>query len=146
MERLAPILIVPAVLLYIAGLTSLIMVVLARAGGWHALAKRYRVATMPDGQVFRMASATFGTFTNYNNVLRIELNEDGVGFSPFFLFRIAHPPIFLPWSAMTEVAPYKILWSTGTRFVVDGHRVRVYRAPGQAILDGWNRWQAAGRA
>ena len=35
--------------------------------------------------------------TNYGNCLILAVNSDGIYLSVFFLFRIGHPPLFIPW-------------------------------------------------
>jgi hypothetical protein len=35
--------------------------------------------------------------TSYGNCLIVGLNPDGIYLSVFFLFRIGHPPLFIPW-------------------------------------------------
>lgn len=34
---------------------------------------------------------------NYNNVLTLGANRDGLYLASMFLFRFMHPPLFIPW-------------------------------------------------
>jgi hypothetical protein len=36
--------------------------------------------------------------TNYGNCVRVGVNQSGLHLSVGFLFRIGHPPLFIPWS------------------------------------------------
>ena len=36
--------------------------------------------------------------TNYNNVLTIGANREGLYLSVLFIFRLGHPPLFIPWT------------------------------------------------
>ncbi|MDR3746046.1 MAG: hypothetical protein P4K80_07955 [Acidobacteriaceae bacterium] len=84
-----------------AGVGVLISVV----GGWRSLAQRYRTErTFPDhkrwlqsGQMYRMVG--------YNNVLTVASDNEGIYLGVLFLFRIAHPPLFIPWSEIEIETP-----------------------------------------
>lgn len=76
-----------------------IFVLLARLGGWSAIAAQYSATEIPAGKVFRMQSATF-RWVDYNGCLTITLCAAGLGISLMPIFRIRHPTLFLPWSAL----------------------------------------------
>jgi hypothetical protein len=58
----------------------------------------------------------------YNGVLRIAHDPFGLYLSVMFLFRVGHPPLFIPWSAFGPVTVTKELWTERVRFTV-GHPV-----------------------
>lgn len=124
---------IPAGLLYVAGLLFVITAVLARVGGWHRLAQRFRVAELPNGETLRMQSATLGMFTNYNNVLTVVVTPEGFAMRPFLPFSLQHPPLFIPFTAVARMEPWKMLWATGVSLEVEGVRIRLYRSAGAAV-------------
>jgi hypothetical protein len=78
---------------------------LSYVGGWAALAKRYRADQDVDcgvGESFRFCSGSFGA-TSYGSCLTIGIHEKGLRLSVLFPFRIAHPPLFIPWSDFQNI-------------------------------------------
>jgi hypothetical protein len=83
--------ILPA-LLFIA--VSLLISVI---GGWRSLASAYLLSDpFPAGRWwFQSARMRFGLA--YNGCLIVGADQRGLYISIFFLFRIGHPPLFIPW-------------------------------------------------
>ncbi|HEX4129980.1 MAG TPA: hypothetical protein VHZ24_08045 [Pirellulales bacterium] len=75
------------------------LVVLARAGGWAALARRYRRLGAPQGKRLAMQSARFG-WIDYNRCLTFWIAADGLYLSVWPMFRAGHPPLLLPWTSL----------------------------------------------
>ena len=48
-----------------------------------------------------MQSAAMRWLTHYNNVLTVGADSEGLFLVPFFLFRVGHPPLFVPWAEIT---------------------------------------------
>ena len=80
----------------------LILYLISFIGGWRQLARRYRCSEPISGTVWRFQSAAMHSFTeaNYGSRLKVIANEEGMGLAVFFPFRVAHPPLFIPWSEM----------------------------------------------
>ena len=72
--------------------------VLATIGGWRRLAETYRFEGTFEGSRWRFTSARMRWGVNYNGCLTIGANERGLYVAVLFLFRLAHPPLFIPWS------------------------------------------------
>ena len=75
-------------------------------GGWHRLATKFRAASASRGEEIRFVSMTLGTGlfpARYRNALFVTVGPSGVGLSVVFLFRVLHPPLFIPWSAVESV-------------------------------------------
>jgi hypothetical protein len=70
---------------------------LATIGGWTALASHFRSAEPPQGKAFSMQSGRVG-IVDYGSCLNIRVNEAGMYLAVFPLFRVGHPPLFIPWS------------------------------------------------
>lgn len=82
-----------------------VMGLIARLGGWHALAKRYPVRMNPTGEPFRWASMGIGSGmfpTNYGGCLFIHVDDIGISISTLFPFRPFHPPLQIPWTAIAD--------------------------------------------
>jgi len=72
--------------------------------GWWKLSQFYRARVSPDGKKLWFQSASMRMGMNYGNCLILVVNPDGIYLSVLFLFRIGHPPLFIPWTdiAMRE--------------------------------------------
>ena len=62
------------------------------------------------GEKWTMQSARMRWLTQYNNVLTIGADSAGLYMSPFVLFRIWHPALFVPWSEITDVRETQFLF------------------------------------
>ena len=72
--------------------------------GWHALAERFPAGDrVTEGESFSMQSLLIGRATRYKNCVGVTAAYDGMGLSVMFLFRPAHPPLFIPWSEIEAV-------------------------------------------
>jgi hypothetical protein len=67
-------------------------------GGWSSLAKVYRAQVPFDGTKWSGQSAQMRWLANYNRVLTMGVNPQGLYLSSMFLFRFMHPPLLVPWS------------------------------------------------
>jgi hypothetical protein len=71
---------------------------LSKFGGWSRLAEYYRFESDFAGERWKHQSASMRLGVNYNNVLTIGVSSTGVLLEVLFLFRVGHPPLFIPWS------------------------------------------------
>jgi hypothetical protein len=93
----------PAFPVLFAGLWVGVLHAIARVGGWSALAASYARAQRPEGTAFRFCSGNFG-LASYGGCLWLVSGVRGLDVSVLFLFRPAHPPLFIPWSDLTAHA------------------------------------------
>ena len=75
-----------------------ISAVISFIGGWFALSKLYRASAPFNGFKRKMQSGQMRRFTNYNNVLTLGANREGLYLACMFLFRFMHPPLLIPWT------------------------------------------------
>jgi hypothetical protein len=75
----------------------LLSALIARASGWKALAEAYPLQSDPTGTKLRFQSATLRWSSNYTGLVQIGCDSQGLYLSIFLLFRIGHPPMFIPW-------------------------------------------------
>lgn len=121
-----------------------VCLLLARFGGWNALAKRYRTSEAGTGQLFRFASLALGPGrmpVTYRGCVAIEIGERGLLIRVLPLFRFGHPPLLIPWRAIAGCQPDKFFFQPCTRLDLSdpSTRLLVPGAAGTAILDCWNR-------
>src|SRR3990172_3408786 len=86
---------------YLVLLWAAISYLLSRISGWGQLAQVYRFNLPFDGKRWRMQNASMRWGTNYGYCINVGVNLSGLYLSPVFLFRIGHPPLFVPWSDIT---------------------------------------------
>lgn len=69
---------------------------IALVGGWHGLARRYRV----HGELGATTQNTSGMLglVSYNGVLQVGASKDGLDLRMMVLFRAGHPPLRIPWA------------------------------------------------
>jgi hypothetical protein len=78
----------------------LVVWMLSRASGWGRLARTYESNRRFEGATSRWQSARIGLIS-YNRVLTFTQMEDGLGLTPMPLFSAGHPPLFIPWKAIS---------------------------------------------
>jgi hypothetical protein len=86
--------------------------------GWRQLAKRYRCTASILGTTWWFQSAGIHRYleVSYGSCLTVRANEDGIGFSIQFPFRIAHPPLFIPWSEVRVTQVQRFFFFKLVRF------------------------------
>jgi hypothetical protein len=86
-------------------------------GGWKQLAAAYRFPGAFDGYRKRFVSGELGGGVstvlpcNYGASLTLGTNPDGLYMAVVPLFRIAHPPLFIPWSDITATTGRKLFFN-----------------------------------
>jgi len=91
---------------YIVALWLLIAYIIASLGGWRVLALRFRLQGDFSGTRWTWQSAMMRGFSNYNNCLIVGADNAGLFLKTIFLFRLAHPALYIPWAEVT-VQPYE---------------------------------------
>lgn len=92
----------PAVIpLLFIGMWAFVSFMAAHVGGWQELAAIYRSWDPFDGRRWGSQSARMRWGAAYNNILAFAVNPAGLRLSVFVPFRLAHPPLFVPWAEIT---------------------------------------------
>jgi hypothetical protein len=86
--------------IFFSGLWCAICFVMATAGGWSALARRYPATSPPSGARHTMVRGAVGA-VEYNGSLNVSVSADGLYLSVFRLLKVAHPDLFIPWNAVS---------------------------------------------
>jgi len=69
-------------------------------GGWRELARFYSYQSQAIDKKRYMQSASMRGWMGYKGCLTIGANPEGLYISVLFLFRVGHPSLFIPWSAI----------------------------------------------
>jgi hypothetical protein len=75
--------------------------IISYVSGWHRLSNRFSTHLEPRGETRSAGLFPYSVqmrFTNYNFIIRITAAEDALYLSMFFLLRIGHPPLRIPWN------------------------------------------------
>lgn len=93
--------------------------------GWSLLAKAYRTSRPFDGQSWSFQSGQIGVrdeqdpsleaLQAYGYCLNVGSDRDGIQLSMFFLFRMGHPSLLIPWSDIS-VSPAEGVFFKKMRF------------------------------
>jgi hypothetical protein len=94
---------------FFLGMWCAISLLLSRVGGWHRLARAFPARGRPQGTRFSVQSGKVG-MVNYNNCLTIYVSPDGLYLSVWPVFRIGHPPLFVPWDDISNPRTRRFLW------------------------------------
>ena len=135
--------------LFFAAVWSLASIVISWGAGWRSLAKQFKTTEKPYGDVRSAGpwfySVYFRFWAHYSSVIRMESTHNALYLSVFFLFRIGHPPLRIPWEEI-QFSRTKWFWR---RYIVLtlGHeeqipmRISVRMARNLGILDRLNAAQ-----
>ena len=110
---------VPLFLLLFAGMWCVISLIIS-FGGWNRLAVQFRAPADPagpQGRRFGMQSGKIGWAT-YSNCLTIHASPEGLRIAVWPIFRIGHPPLFIPWQAIQNPVTRRFLWIETITFEV----------------------------
>jgi len=120
-----PLIIVAVVAVAMPLIFSFVIGLLSVVSGWHQMGKVYRTDKAPAGEHLSFCSARIG-LVNYNNCLEYGIAEEGLYVRPFFVLRLFHPTLCIPWSEI-ESEPTTFLW-------LKLHRLRMAKAGGKKIV------------
>jgi hypothetical protein len=76
-------------------------ILIAKLSGWARLTRHYRADAPFDGARFHFQSAGMRFGMNYGGCLTVGVNRMGLYLAVWFLFRIGHPPLLIPWRDIT---------------------------------------------
>lgn len=83
-----------------------VIYLIARTGGWHALAARYPLRGRFPRPGTRFGFGVFHGWVGYNGALIVAGDERGLYLRATpVLLSWCHPPIFIPWSEIRKIEP-----------------------------------------
>lgn len=89
---------------------------ISTVGGWRKLSRDYSAAAPFDGKKFWFKSAGMRYWTNYNNCLIVGADRYGLYLAVLPIFRVAHPPLFFPWTDISNEAGSRRLFGDFVKF------------------------------
>jgi hypothetical protein len=100
--------------IYILGFWFFILWLIGNISGWADLAKLYPMPDTPSEPVVwhGWQHGRFRGWVGYNGCLWVGLSPEGLYLKtgPDIFFRFGHPPLFIPWTAITVVGHRRALW------------------------------------
>jgi len=90
---------------------------ISRVSGWRALAEAYPALSDPTGPRLRFQSATLRWSSNYTGLVHVHGDSQGLYLSVFILFRVGHPPMFIPWGEIRTESRSGLFPSLTLRFM-----------------------------
>ena len=72
----------------------------SRLGGWSSLAHEFPSTGRIEGEEFKFCSARLRYVVNYSHCLTITVMDSGLHLRPMIFFRIGHPALLIPRSAV----------------------------------------------
>ena len=120
-----------------------VVFLISRIGGWGSMAEAYTYREPHAATCFSMQSAILRLASNYNGVLKICADSEGVYFSVMFLFRPGHSPFFVPWEEITGTKKIYFLYPVvDLRFQrTPNLPFRLYKRTADRLVDVANgRW------
>lgn len=101
---------VPAYILFFIALWICVCKLISVFGGWKTLSQDYQANSAFDGQKLWLKSVAMRRWTSYSNCVNIGANKYGLYLSVLSIFRVGHPPLFIPWTDIsTEAIPRRLL-------------------------------------
>lgn len=97
LATLLPLLLFPPAFI---GMWAFVCWIIAQAGGWSRLAQSYLSQSEFTGRKWTLQFGRMG-LSRYRGVLTVGANREGVFLDVMPLFRVGHPPLFIPWHDIT---------------------------------------------
>lgn len=93
----------------------------ARLGGWHALARDFRVASRPREGIYEwINTGDVGTLGSYRGCLIVGVTPGGLYLAVWPLVRPGHPPLLIPWGAVRRRERKRVFWSESLLLTIEG--------------------------
>jgi len=105
--------------------------IIARVSGWSRLAARYQTdKTFPD-ETKGWQSAVFG-MTSYRGCIWVGCDQNGLYLKtgPWIVYRFQHPPLFIPWSAISEAKQIQRFWRKYIKIVLRDPEISICLSDG----------------
>ena len=109
-------------------------------GGWRRLASEYRCDDDFDGTVKKFQNGYVG-FIRYGRSLWIGTSAKGLYLKtgPLFFFRLFHPPLLIPWSAVSKISDKNFLWQRNLKIEIKEPKASL-TIPRSSIEDESRYW------
>ncbi len=112
MENITILLIIFGSLIAFALFWSAVVWSISLTAGWPKLVEKYPSRQPWNETCWRMQSARIRKWANYNGILNVCADAEGVHFSTIFLFAIGNAPFSVPWPEINGLKQQRFLLST----------------------------------
>lgn len=100
-----------------------VLLLLSHLGGWQRLAQCFPARDRPpSGRCLARQSGRVGP-VNYSGCLTIHTSAEGLRLAVWPLFRLGHPPLFIPWDEIHHARLKRFLWVRWVLFEVGEAKV-----------------------
>ena len=106
-----------------------VVFLISRIAGWQHLAERFPAGDRPIVGDRRAGVQGIVGAASYRGTLTITFCEDGFFVEVMRLFRIGHPSLFIPWSAVTARESINVLWIKAVRLRIGNPPAGVITLP-----------------
>jgi hypothetical protein len=120
--------------LYFVGLWCAISLLISRIGGWRRLAQHFPARSQPSGKRYSMLRAKVG-WASYKNCLTVYSSPEGFFISVWALFRLGHPPLFIPRAEIHNPTARRFLWMETVTFDIGSPRITTMQLPKKVFGD-----------
>ena len=113
-------------------------VVVSLVSGWRSLAERYRTEREFPEHKRRMQSAQMRVGANYNNILTLASDAEGLYMGLTINMFPGHPRLFIPWADVVTEEPRRYLFLMVRMFRLgpSGIPLRVRESLAEFLLEG----------
>lgn len=104
-------------------------------GGWGKVGKKYAATgAPPEGRVLKHVTGMFG-MTRYKHVLTVITTDTGLYIENRKVFRLGHPPLFIPFTAIFQAQKQTLFFWEFVAFAVDDPPLAAVRLPAKVFED-----------
>jgi len=111
----------PNFILFFIVLWISVSMLISIIGGWRALSGDYRANFPYDGKKLRMKSVGMRWATSYGNCVTVGANKEGLYLSVLPIFRLGHPPLFIPWTDISTEEGKQLFFFQVVKFKFINH-------------------------
>ena len=114
-----------------------ISLLLSWIGGWAELARAYRAPGPFSGIKLYLRDGVTRFGTSYGRCLTVGANSEGLYLAIVFLFRVGHPPLFIPWRDIS-IRPTRFFFVRYYEFEIrqaPSVRVRLRKRTGEEVKE-----------
>ena len=95
---------IPIYILFFIIIWMVVCKLISTVGGWKILSRDYRANSAFDGKKMWFKSIGLRRGVSYNNCITAGADKYGLYLAVLPIFRVGHPPLFIPWADISTEA------------------------------------------
>jgi hypothetical protein len=120
--------------IFFVALWSAVVTMMSLVGGWRRLAQTYRAIETPTaGKTTRFVTGRVGA-SRYRRLLTIITDDRGMFIDIRWIFRMGHPPLFIPWGDIHNARKMNLFYWEFIAFDVGNPRIASMRLPSDIFV------------